>query len=81
MDYRTKSWDIELRAHIKGLEKTGKSVIWLGDLNVIHQDIDIYDIKGKEKQPGCTPQERKGFGASLKASLVDTFRTLYPEKV
>lgn len=78
LKYRTQEWDKDFRNYLKGLEGTGKSVVWLGDLNVIHQDIDIYNIKGKEKQAGCTKEERKEFTESLSQGLVDSFRHLYP---
>lgn len=78
LKYRTKEWDLDFRNYLKNLENTGKGVVWLGDLNVIHQDIDIYNIKGKEKQSGCTPEERKSFTQTLSQGLVDSFRNLYP---
>jgi exodeoxyribonuclease III len=78
IDYRTKEWDPDFRKYLKSLESRGKSVVWLGDLNVIHQDIDIYSMKGKEKAAGCTTVERREFGNTLKAGFVDSFRKLYP---
>jgi len=39
-----------------------KPVILTGDLNVAHNEIDIYDPKGKDKVPGYTPEERSSFG-------------------
>ena len=78
LKYRTKEWDEDFKNYLKSLENRGKGVVWLGDLNVIHQDIDIYNIKGKEKQAGCTPEERKSFGNALADGLVDSFRHLYP---
>ena len=53
-------------------------MIWLGDLNVVHQDIDIYNIKGKQKLAGCTPQERANFSELLQDGFKDTFRELHP---
>lgn len=49
--YRTKEWDKELQAYLKSLEtQTSKPVIWCGDLNVAHQNIDIFGAsKAKEK--------------------------------
>lgn len=80
LNYRTKEWDQDFRNYLKSLESQGKGVVWLGDLNVIHQDIDIYSMKGKDKQAGCTKEERKEFGVSLRQGLVDSFRHLYPTK-
>ena len=78
LKYRTQEWDVDFRQYLKSLENKGKGVVWLGDLNVIHQDIDIYNIKGKEKQAGCTRDERSSFGVALADGLVDSFRELYP---
>lgn len=80
LKYRTKEWDEDFKIYLKSLEKRGKGVVWLGDLNVIHKDIDIYNIKGKEKQAGCTPEERKSFTQLLSEGFVDSFRHLYPNQ-
>mmetsp|Transcript_8292 Transcript_8292/g.8168 ORF Transcript_8292/g.8168 Transcript_8292/m.8168 type:complete len:84 (+) Transcript_8292:486-737(+) len=56
-----------------------KPVIWCGDLNVIHEDIDIYDIRGKETWACLTPEERGNFHTTLEVCrLVDTFRYMHP---
>lgn len=53
-----------------------------GDLNCAHQEIDIYDTKGKEKVPGYTPEERHNFSILLNEhKFVDTFRKLRPTEV
>ena len=79
LDYRVKEWDLEFRAYLNSLYSEGKGVIWVGDLNVIHQEMDIYNIKGKEKNAGVTPQERQSFSETLAGGWKDTFRELYPE--
>ena len=57
--YRAEEWDPAFFSYIQGLRtKTGKPVILGGDLNVAHEEIDIYDPKGKDKVPGYTPEER-----------------------
>lgn len=77
--YRVSEWDVDFFKYITELEKKGKAVILSGDLNCAHHDIDIYEPKGREKNPGFSPQERKSFGDFLKkADFVDTFRHLYP---
>ena len=78
LDYRVREWDVDFRAFLKGLESNGKSVVWLGDLNVVHRDIDIHNIKGKEKNAGCTPQERHSFAETLEQGFTDSFRALNP---
>jgi exodeoxyribonuclease III len=80
LEYRVSEWDIAMRQHLKHLEAQGKGVIWLGDLNVVHQEIDIYSFKGKDKSAGCTPEERKSFGETLADGFVDSFRQLYPAR-
>ena len=55
--YRTKEWDTDFFEFIQALEKEfpKKNIIVSGDLNVAHEEIDIYDPKKKEKTPGFTP--------------------------
>ncbi|TYZ58162.1 hypothetical protein PybrP1_003953 [[Pythium] brassicae (nom. inval.)] len=79
LDYRTKKWDVAMVQLLQELEKT-KPVVWCGDLNVAHQEIDIHDPKtNRNKSPGFTDAERKSFGAMLASGFVDTFRALHPE--
>ena len=80
VEYRTNEWDRDFRGYLEALEKE-KPVILAGDLNVGHQEIDIYDPKGKHKSPGFSPQERANFTEFLKSGWVDTFRAFYPETV
>jgi len=59
-----------------------KSIILCGDFNVSHQDIDIYSIKGHNKSPGFTDEERLSFSDLLiKCNLIDSFRYLYPNEI
>ncbi|OQR83822.1 exodeoxyribonuclease [Achlya hypogyna] len=79
LDYRTKQWDVALFAKLKELEKS-KPVVWCGDLNVAHEEIDIHDPKGnRNKSAGFTDAERNSFGSLLTDGFVDTFRHKYPE--
>lgn len=80
-DYRLTSWDPDITTYISDLRSKGKDVIWLGDLNVINQDIDIHRLKGNEKHAGATPEERKSFKQILSTGLIDSFRHLYPDRV
>ncbi len=72
LPYR-QQWDRDFLAYLKGLEKR-KPVIWCGDLNVAHTEIDLANPKANVKNHGFTPEERAGFGAALAAGFVDTFR-------
>lgn len=78
LDYRTLQWDTALRRYLDDLQRE-KPVVWLGDLNVVHEDIDIYDIRGKEDWACCTPQERNSFSTTLRSNdMIDSFRLLHP---
>lgn len=66
-------WDKDFLAYLKKLEKK-KPVIWCGDLNVAHTEIDLSNPKANVKNHGYTPEERAGFDAVVKAGFVDTFR-------
>ena len=69
----------QLKAHIDEL-KGKKPVIWTGDLNVAHEDIDIWEPKGHEKIAGFTKEEREWFHEFLAEGWSDVFRTLYPDR-
>ena len=56
LNYRVNEWDADFHAYLKKLEEDkGKPVVLTGDLNVAHNEMDVYDTKGKEKVPGYTP--------------------------
>lgn len=73
LDYRTKEWDVDFLKYLKKLEKK-KPVVFCGDLNVAHTELDLSNPKGNVKNHGFTPQERQGFDNIIKAGFVDTFR-------
>ena len=83
LDYRVKEWDVDFQAYLKKLEVTkGKPVIVCGDLNVAHQEIDIFGPKGKERRAGFTKEERDSFGKFLtQQGFVDTFRHIHGKRV
>jgi exodeoxyribonuclease-3 len=72
LEYR-QQWDRDFLAYLKRLEKS-KPVIWCGDLNVAHTEIDLARPKDNVKNHGFTPEERAGFDAFVRAGFVDTFR-------
>lgn len=76
---RHEQWDPAFLEHIKHLEKT-KPVLFSGDLNAAHQDIDLANPKANAKNAGFTPEEREGFSKLLEAGFIDTFRQKYPDK-
>ena len=66
-------WDRDFLAYLKKLERK-KPVIWCGDLNVAHTELDLANPKANVKNHGFTPEERAGFSAGVQAGFVDTFR-------
>jgi exodeoxyribonuclease-3 len=78
LDYRTQEWDVDFLAYVKALEAR-KPVVFCGDLNVAHQEIDLANPKTNRKNAGFTDEERARFDAILNAGFVDSFRQLYPE--
>jgi exodeoxyribonuclease-3 len=72
LTYRQK-WDRDFLAYLKGLEKK-KPVVFCGDLNVAHTEIDLANPKANVHNHGFTPEERAGFTAFVNAGFLDTFR-------
>ena len=79
LDYRMK-WEDALRDYIKSLDEK-KPVIYCGDLNVAHEEIDLKNPKTNHFSAGFSDEERGKFTELLQSGFCDTFRTLYPEKV
>ncbi|MDD6656329.1 MAG: exodeoxyribonuclease III [Lachnospiraceae bacterium] len=77
LDYRMK-WEDDFLAYIKNLEKT-KPVIFCGDLNVAHKEIDLKNPKTNRKNAGFTDEERAKFTTIMQSGLTDTFRYFYPD--
>ena len=79
IDYRMQ-WEDDLRAYLMELDRT-KPVVYCGDLNVAHQEMDLKNPKTNRMNPGFTDQEREKMTALLSSGFADTFRTLHPEEV
>ena len=77
LDYRM-TWEDDFLAYLKGLEEK-KPVIFCGDLNVAHKEIDLKNPKTNRKNAGFTDEERGKFTDLLAAGFTDTFRYLYPD--
>ena len=75
---RHKLWDPAFLEHVQQLEKT-KPVLFCGDLNVAHSDIDLANPKPNIGKHGFTNEERAGFDNFEAAGFVDTLRAAYPE--
>jgi exodeoxyribonuclease III len=72
LPYR-QEWDRDFLKYLKKLERK-KPVIFCGDLNVAHTEIDLTNPKSNVRNHGFTVEERAGFDAFVKAGFVDTFR-------
>lgn len=71
-------WDLAFRAHCRGLAAS-KPVVFCGDLNVAHQEIDIARPQSNRRSPGFSDEERASFTALLDAGFADTFRHHHPD--
>ncbi|MDE7016838.1 MAG: exodeoxyribonuclease III [Lachnospiraceae bacterium] len=76
LDYRMK-WEDDFLAYLQKLEET-KPVIFCGDLNVSHQEIDLKNPKANRNNAGFTDEEREKFTAIIQSGFLDTFRYFYP---
>ena len=73
-------WEDDFLAYIKKLEET-KPVIFCGDLNVAHKEIDLANPKTNTMNAGFTKEERAKFDQVVSSGLVDAFRYLHPDTV
>ena len=78
LDYRM-IWENDIRDYLMELDKV-KPVVYCGDLNVAHEEIDIKNPKSNRRNPGFTDEEREKMTTLLSSGFVDTFRYLYPDK-
>lgn len=78
LDYRM-VWEDDFREYIKALDKS-KPVIFCGDLNVAHKEIDLKNPKTNHHNAGFTDEERGKMTALLDSGFTDTFRYFYPDK-
>ena len=77
LDYRMK-WEDDFLRYIKNLDGK-KPVIYCGDLNVAHKEIDLKNLKTNRKNAGFTDEERAKMTHVLESGFVDTFRHFYPD--
>lgn len=79
LDYRM-HWEDDLRKHLIKLDKK-KPVIYTGDLNVAHEEIDLKNPDDNHFSAGFSDEERNKFSELLKAGFKDTFREIYQDKI
>lgn len=78
LDYRMK-WEDDFLSYLKKLEET-KPVIFCGDLNVAHKEIDLKNPKTNRKNAGFTDEERAKMTTLLSKGFIDTWRHFYPDE-
>ena len=78
LDYRMK-WEDDFLAYLKRLDQK-KPVVFCGDLNVAHREIDLKNPKTNRRNAGFTDEERAKFTALLENGFTDTFRFFYPDQ-
>ena len=72
-------WEDALRQYLCELD-TIKPVVYCGDLNVAHEEIDLKNPKTNHFNPGFSDEERSKMTQLLSSGFLDSFRTLYPDK-
>lgn len=72
-------WEDDLRNYLLSLD-AHKPVIFCGDLNVAHKEIDLKNPKSNVKNAGFTPEERSKMTQLLESGFIDTFRHFYPDR-
>ena len=77
LDYRMQ-WEDDFLAYLQTLDQN-KPVIFCGDLNVAHREIDLKNPKTNHKNAGFTDEERGKMTALLGSGFTDTFRYFYPD--
>ena len=71
-------WEEAILAYLKNLDNK-KPIVYCGDLNVAHNEIDLKNPKTNRKNPGFTDEERQKMTILLQSGFVDTFRYFYPD--
>lgn len=77
LPYRMK-WEEDFLSYLKKLEEH-KPVIFCGDLNVAHKEIDLKNPKSNRKNAGFSDEERAKFSIITESGFLDTFRYFYPD--
>ncbi|MBP3913222.1 MAG: exodeoxyribonuclease III [Lachnospiraceae bacterium] len=73
------TWEDAFLERMKELDRV-KPVIWCGDLNVAHKEIDLKNPKTNHMNAGFTDEERAKMTAAIEAGFTDSFRYFYPDK-
>ncbi|MCQ2488620.1 MAG: exodeoxyribonuclease III [Clostridia bacterium] len=79
LDFRM-DWEDKVRNYVVSLNEK-KPVVFCGDLNVAHNEIDLKNPKPNVGKPGFSDEEREKFNKLLDAGFIDSYRFLYPDKI
>lgn len=80
LDYKLRFYDAFLD-HINKLRKAGKKIVFCGDVNTAHEEIDLARPKENEENTGFLPEERAWLDEVVNNGYVDVFRHFYPTKI
>ncbi len=78
LDYRME-WEDDFLCYLKKLEER-KPVVFCGDLNVAHQEIDLKNPRTNRRNAGFTDEEREKFTKIVESGFLDTYRYFYPDQ-
>lgn len=73
LGYRTREWTPAFISHVAALQKV-KPVVFCGDMNVAHREIDLARPRENTRNAGFTPEEREAFDRLLETGFLDSFR-------
>jgi exodeoxyribonuclease-3 len=79
LDFKLRYYDQFLK-YINALRKKGYGIIFCGDINTAHEEIDLARPKENEKNTGFLPVERAWIDRVIRAGYIDTFRHFHPDK-
>ena len=77
LDYRM-AWEDDLRDYLIDLDQV-KPVVYCGDLNVAHKEIDLKNPSVNRRNPGFTDEEREKLSKLLDSGFLDSFRVIHPD--
>jgi exodeoxyribonuclease-3 len=82
LDYRINTWEKSIRNYIKNLQNiSDKHIVYCGDLNVAHNEIDVHSPTGAKNKHGFTLEERDSLQKLLtECKLIDSFRFIHPNE-
>lgn len=77
LQYKLEFYDAFLE-HVEALRKNGRGIVFCGDVNTAHEEIDLARPKENEENTGFLPEEREWIDEVMRHGYIDTFRYLHP---